>query len=108
MLCEPGNEIASDDLRMIEVELDADIRPLYLGDEVGGVLGAGEKVVRTISRIDGLEQDRDVLLGGCIGGACEIFDQRFLGRRPQFGSDFAGKTMDLAAADHGNVIERLL
>src|SRR5690242_20447184 len=41
VLFEARDEITADDLGMIEVELDAHVRPLHLGDDVGGVLGPG-------------------------------------------------------------------
>src|SRR5437879_4498003 len=46
MLFESPDEIAADDLRVIEVELNAQVRPLHLGDDVGRLLGAGEEIVR--------------------------------------------------------------
>src|SRR6476620_252388 len=44
MLLKPRDQIAAHDLGMIEVELDANVRPLHLGDDIGRVLGAGEKI----------------------------------------------------------------
>ena len=47
---------------MIEIELDAHIRPSDLANDSGGMLGPGEKIVRPVARIDRLDQQRDVLL----------------------------------------------
>src|SRR5262249_35207909 len=74
MLLETFDQIAPDDLRVIEIELDAHVRLAHLGDNVGGVLGAGEEIVGTIARIDRLDQQRDPFLRGAIGGTGEIAD----------------------------------
>src|SRR5215472_18112371 len=37
---ESPDEIAADDLGVVEVELDAHVRPLHPGDDVGRLLGA--------------------------------------------------------------------
>src|SRR5437667_7524564 len=57
VLLEPAHEIAADDLRVIEIELDAQVRPLHLGDDVGSVLGASEEIVRPVARIDWFDQE---------------------------------------------------
>ena len=107
MLLEPPDQIAADDLHMIEIELDAHIRPADLGDDVGGMLGPVEEIVRPVARIDRLDQQRDVLLGREVGGAREIRDEGRLGGRPLLGRHLAGEAMDLAAAERHDVVERL-
>ena len=82
---EAADEIAADDLGVIEIELDAHIFPFNLGDDVGGVLGAVQVIVRPVARIDRLDQERDVFLRRRVGGAREIFDQRGLGGGPLLG-----------------------
>src|SRR5262249_55773299 len=101
MFLEPPNEIAADDLGVIEVELDAYVRPLPLGDEAGRLLGAGEEIVRPVARIDRLDQQRDVFLLRGIGDAREIPDEGRLRGRPLLRRHLAGEAMDLAAADGG-------
>ena len=108
MFLEAADEIAADDLRVIEVELHAHVRPLHLGDDVGRLLGAGEEIVRPVARIDRLDQQRDVFLLRGIGDAREIPDEGHLRRRPLLRRHLAGEAMDLTAADGGDVVERLL
>ena len=91
---------------MIEIELHADVRLADLGDDVGGVLDAVEEIIRPVARIDRLDQQRDVLCGGEIGGAFEIVDEHALGRRALLGRNLAGQAMHRAAADRGDVVER--
>src|SRR5262249_48092365 len=50
----------------------------------------------------------DALLGRLVGGAREIADEYLLSRWPLLRRHPAGKTMDLAAADRCDVVERLL
>ena len=57
---------------MIEIELDADVLALRLGDEVGGVLDPVEEIARPVARIDRLDQQRDVLLRREVGGLHQI------------------------------------
>ena len=47
---EPVEQIAADDLRMVEIELDAQVRLAGLGDDVGGVLDAVEEIIRPVAR----------------------------------------------------------
>ena len=68
-------QIAADDLHVIEIELDAHVRRADLADDVGGVLDAAEKIVRPVARIDRLDQQRDIRLGGFRGGARDILDE---------------------------------
>ena len=108
VLLEPAYEIAADDLRVIEIELHAQVFPLDLGDDVGRVLGAGEEIVRPVARIERLDQERDVLLRRSVRRAREIPDQRGFGGGPLLGRHLAGQHMDLAAADRHHIGERLL
>ena len=64
-------QVAADDLHMIEIELDSHVRHPGLGDDVGGVLDVIEKIARPVARVDRLDQQRDVLGGGEIGGALQ-------------------------------------
>ena len=57
MRLEAPQQIAAHDLRVIEIELDADIRLVRLRDDVGGVLHAIEEVVRAVAIVDRLDQD---------------------------------------------------
>src|SRR5262245_24048541 len=108
MFFESPEEIAADDLGVIEVELDAHVRPLHLGDDVGRLLGSGEEIVRPVARIDRLDQQRDVLLLRRVGDAREIPDEGHHPRRPLLRRHLAGEAMSLTAADGGDVGERLL
>src|SRR5215510_6645531 len=107
MLFESADQVAADDLRVVEVELHAYVRPLYLGDDIGRLLGASEEIVRPVARIDRLDQQRDVLLRRQIGGMREIGNESPLRRRTLLRRHLAGEAMDLAAADRGDVLERL-
>src|SRR5215211_1725184 len=78
VLFEAVDEIAADNLRVIKIELDAQVRPLHLGNDCGGVLGAGEEIIRAVARIDRLDQERDVLLRGRIGRGRQVSEQRRL------------------------------
>jgi len=81
---------------------------IRLGDDVGRLLGAGKKIVRAIARIDRLDEQSDVPLGGGIGRVSEILDHGLLGRGTLLGWDFAGEAVNLTAADRGDVVKRLL
>src|SRR4029079_9666161 len=74
VLFEALDQIAADDLGMIEVELDAHVRPLHLVYDIGAVLGAGEKIFGPVARIDRLDQHGHVLLARRIGRPGEIAD----------------------------------
>src|SRR5712691_4257382 len=106
MLLEPSDQVAADDLGVIEVELDAQVRVFYLRDDVGRLLGAGEEIVRAVARVDRLDQQRDVRRRGPLGRLREIADEGPLRRRALLGLNLAGEAMDLAAADQGDVVER--
>src|SRR5439155_5772541 len=75
VLLEPSDEIAADDLDVIEIELNAHIRPLHLGDDVGCLLDAAEEIIRPIARVERLDQERDVALARRIGSPNEIADE---------------------------------
>ena len=47
--------------KVVKIELDFHVRLADLGDDVGGLLDAGEKIVRPVARIDRLDQARDVV-----------------------------------------------
>ena len=108
VLFEALDQIAADDLGMIEVELDAHVRPLHLGDDIGRVLGAGEKIVGPVARIDRLDQHGHVLLARRIGRPGEIADKSRLRRWTLLRRHPAGEAVDLAPPDRGDVVERLL
>jgi hypothetical protein len=57
------DKIAADDLDMIKIELDAQVRRADLTDDVGGMLDVPEKIVRPVARIDRLDQHGDARLG---------------------------------------------
>ena len=107
MRLETPEQIAAHDLRVIEIELDADIGFARLGDDVGGVLHAIEEVVRPVAIVDRLDQKRDPLFGRKIGGARQIGDKGPLRRRPLVHRHEAGETMDGAATDGHDVVQRL-
>ena len=92
---------------MIEIELDADVSPLRLGDDVGGVLDPVEEVARPVARIDRLDQQRDVLLGREIGRLHEIADEDGLAGGPLLRRELARQHMDLPPADRDHIVERL-
>ena len=66
---QPADDVAADDLHVIEIELHADVRLAGLGDDVGGVLDAVEEIIRPVDGVDRLDQQVDILGGGEIGGA---------------------------------------
>src|SRR5713226_2877190 len=90
---EPPDEIAADDLAVIEIELDAHIRPLDLGDDVGCLLDTGEEIIRPIARIERLDQQRDVACARRIGRSSEVANEGELRRRALLGGHLAGETM---------------
>src|SRR5262245_10016646 len=108
VLFKAPDEIAADDLRVIEVKLDAHVRPLHLGDDVDRLLGAGEEIIRPVARIDRLDQERDVLLPRRVGGTHEVANEGHFRRRPLLRRYLAGEAVDLTAADGSDVVERLL
>ena len=106
MLFEPADQVAAHDLRVIEIELDADIRLADLRDDVGGMFGAVEEIIRPVAVVDRLDQQRDVFRRGQICGPLEIVDEDALGRRALVQVDLAGEAMDRGAADRHDVVER--
>src|SRR3974390_83204 len=75
MLLQPPDEIAAHDLDMIEVELDTHIRPRNLVDDVGGVLDPAEEIVRAVTWIERLDQERDVAFAHRISRPNEVADE---------------------------------
>lgn len=71
---EAPEQIAAHDLRVIKIELDADIGSARLGDDVGGVLHAVEEVVRPVTIVDRFDQNRDPFFGREIGGTRQVCD----------------------------------
>ena len=69
---EPPYKIAADDLNVIEIELNAHIRPSDLANDIGGLLDAREEIIRSVARIDRLDQQRNATLTCHIGRPREI------------------------------------
>ena len=59
MRFEAADEIAAEDLHVVEIELDAQIRRADLADDVGGMLDAIEEIAWPVARIERLDQQRD-------------------------------------------------
>ena len=78
MLLEPVDQIARLDLHMIEIELHPHIGPADLGDDRRRLLRQVQQIVRPVAPVERLDQDADAVLGGEIGGAGEIGDERAL------------------------------
>ena len=108
VLLEAGDEIAADDLHMVEIVLDFHIGLADLGDDVGGLLDAAEKIIRPVARVDRLDQQGDFLVRGQVGCARQVADEGALGGGPLLGRNHAGHAVDRGAADSDGVIERLL
>src|ERR1700730_17449809 len=104
---ESPDEIAPDNLGMIEIELDAQIWTADLGDDVRRLFDAGEEVIRPIARIDGLDQARDVALARCIRRRHEIADEGPLGGGTLLRRHFPRKAMNLASTGGGDVVDAL-
>src|ERR1700704_4808078 len=49
-------EVAADDLDVIEIELDAHIRPVDLGDQIRRLLDPRDEIIRPVARIERLDQ----------------------------------------------------
>ncbi len=47
---QPVDQIAADDLHMIEIELHAQVGLADLGDDIGGMLDLVEKIIRQVAR----------------------------------------------------------
>ena len=92
---------------MIEIELDAHIRPPDLANDGGGMLGPGEKIVRPVAWIDRLDQERNGLFGCQVGRALQIGNEDALRRRTLLGRNPARQDMDLPTTDGRDVVERL-
>ena len=103
---EAPDQIAADDLDVVEIELHAHVRRADLADEVGGVFDVAEEITRPVARIDRLDQERDVRLGRRRRGARQVGDENLLRRRPLFDRHHAGHAMDGASADGDDVIQR--
>src|SRR3954451_1790032 len=108
ILFEAFDQIAADDLRMIEVELNAHIWPLKFGNDVGRLLDPAEEIIRPIARVKRLDQQGDVALARRVGSASEIAQEGALRSGPLLRRHRAGETMDLAAADRSHIVERLV
>ena len=61
MFLEPPDQIAADNLRVIEIELDLDVVPPNPADQVGGMLNTCEEVVGPVARVDWLDQELEVV-----------------------------------------------
>src|SRR5579871_34485 len=101
------DQIAADDLGVIEIELNAQVRRTDLFDDFGGVLETSKKITRPVAGIDRLDQKRDAGWRRLRGRAFQIFQKHGFGRRPLLDRDAAGHAMDRGAADHDHIIERL-
>ena len=80
VLFEAVEDVAALDLGMIEIELQAHIRPVDLGKNVGRLLDATEKIAGPLAVADGFDVEVDVPGIGTVGGALEVLDERPLGR----------------------------
>ena len=107
-LLETPQEVAADDLDVIEIELDAHIRAVDPGDQVRRLLDPSDEIVRPVARIERLDQQHDILLRREVGGACEIGHEHPLGRRALLGRHHPGHGVDRRAVDRDDVVERLL
>src|SRR5215218_9816395 len=108
MLLEPGDQISAHDLRVVKIELDADVGLADLLNDVGGLLGAAEEIVWAVAQVDRLNQERDFLIRGFAGRSGEIGNKSSFRCRTLLGRDFAGEAVHGASANGDNVIERLL
>jgi len=52
---EAADEVATNDLNVIKVELDAQVHRADFADDVGRMLDAIEKIARTVARIERLD-----------------------------------------------------
>lgn len=107
VLLKTPDEIACNNLRVVKVELNADVWPVQLGDDAGRVLGTGEEIVRPVARIERFDQQRDVFRGGSIRRAREIVEHRHFGSGPLLRRYGAGHAVDLAATDRDCIVECL-
>ena len=107
VLLKSPDQIAADDLHVIEIVLQPQVRPVDLGDHIGGVLHPVEKIARHVARIDGLDIELDVLFRRQIGGAFQVLDEHGIGLGARGLIDLAGQAVNGAGADGGDEVERV-
>src|SRR6185295_15625386 len=103
---EAVDQIAADDLYVIEIELHADIGLRGFFNDGSSVLDVIEKIVRSVPTVDRLDQQLDFLCGSKIGGVHQIVEKDAIGGRTLLGRNLAGETMDRGRADCARIVER--
>ena len=107
MALEARGEIAGLDLHVIEIELHPHIRPRDLLDDRRRLLRQMQQIFRPVAPVERLDQEADAVLGGEIGGAGEIGDERAFGRALLgFRRHPAGEAVDGLRADADRIVER--
>src|SRR5262249_962369 len=91
------DEIPATDLVMVEIELDAQVRPVRFAQDVGRLLQRSEEIPRPVAPVDRLDQQGDAPIGRAIGAARKIANKGALRLRLLMGGRNAGQAMDLAA-----------
>ena len=79
VLLKAPDQIAADDLHVIEIVLQPQIRPVDLVDDIGGLLHLVEKIARLVARTNWLDIELDLLFRRQIGGAFQVLDKHGLG-----------------------------
>src|SRR6185295_5905864 len=88
---EAVDQIAADDLYVIEIELHADIGLRGFFNDGSGVLDMIEKIVGPVPTVDRLDQQLDFLCGSKIGGVHQIVEKDAIGGRTLLGRNLAGE-----------------
>src|SRR5437016_4097856 len=103
---EAVDQISTDNLHMVEIELHADIGFANLIDDRGCMLDVVEKIVWPVTPIDRLDQQCDFSGGSQIGGMCQVVDEYTVGGGALLGGDPAGEAMNRAGAHCARIVER--
>ena len=102
---QPVDQIATDNLHVIEIELHPDIGFAEFCDHVGSVLDVIEKIIRPVTPLIGSINNVMFFAAGKISGLCQIGSEYLVGGRTLLGRNLACKTMDRAGADGTRVLQ---
>src|SRR5262245_30282735 len=103
---ETTDQVAADNLHVIEIELHADIWLAGLCDNICRVFHMIEKIIWPVATVYRLDEQTDVPRRRTVGGDGKVFNKYPVGRRALLRRDLARETMNRAGANLARIIER--
>jgi hypothetical protein len=104
---EPCNDVAFDDLHMIDVEQQTHIRQADGLNDVTCLVCSGHEISTAVATIERLYHHRHILLGGARSGIFQMTDKR-LARGRALRCDGARHHIDIAGADLDGIGQGLI